>query len=51
MMLVSVDDDDGDDDNVCASGCVCFGVMNIRIPDGWLSTRQSVRTLSTSMGL
>ena len=23
MMLASVDDGDGDDDSVCASGCVC----------------------------
>lgn len=44
--------DDGDEVDAIAGGCVCvhpLNVMNISIPDGWLSTRQSVRTLSSSM--
>ncbi len=60
MMLASVDDDDDgddddDDDSVCASGCVCVcapcTVMNNPSPDGWLSKRQSVQTLSASVRL
>lgn len=48
----SVDDDAAaaDDECLCQWLCVCcFTVMNIPLPDGWPSTRQSEQTPSTCM--
>lgn len=53
MMLARADDDDDDDDNdsVFASGSLCVCVRDEYIPlppDGWLSLRRSMPSLSAS---
>lgn len=52
MMLARADDDDDDDnDSVFASGSLCVCVRDEYIPlppDGWLSLRRSMPSLSAS---